>query len=63
MKNKKSTYHQKKDSKLLMAGDCFNTYIKTEYQKITNLLSTTLSQAVLKIDTNQVNNKDLKHQC
>ena len=37
MKDKQSTYHQKKDSKLLM----FWHHIKMEYQKITNLLGTT----------------------
>ena len=41
MKDKKSTYHQKKYSKLLMTWDCFKHNIKMEYQKITNLLDTT----------------------
>ena len=40
----KSTYLQKKDSKLLMIGDCFKHHIKMEYQKITNLLGTTLDK-------------------
>ena len=44
MKDKKSTYHQKKDSKLLMTWDCFKHHIKMEYQKITNLLGTTLDE-------------------
>ena len=30
---KKSTYHQKKDSKLLMTWDCFKPHIEMEYQK------------------------------
>ena len=39
MKNKKPTYHQEKDSRLLTTWDCFdNIYIKMEFQKITNLL-------------------------
>ena len=41
---KKSTYHQKKDSKLLMTWDCFKHHIKMEYQKIKNLLGTTLDE-------------------
>ena len=44
MKDKKSTYHQKKDSKLLMTWDCFKHHIKMEYQKITNLLGTTIDE-------------------
>ena len=43
-KNKKYTYTQKKNSKLLMAWDCFKHHIKMEYQKITNLLGTTLDE-------------------
>ena len=42
--DKKSTYHQIKDRKLLMAWDCFKHYVKIEYQKITNLLGTTLDE-------------------
>ena len=44
---KKSTYHQNhqiKDRKLLMTWDCFKHHIKMEYQKITNLLGTTLDE-------------------
>ena len=41
MKDKKSTYHQRKYSKLLMTWDYFKHNIKMEYQKITNLLDTT----------------------
>ena len=44
MKDKKFTYHQKKDSKLLMTWDCFKHHIKMEYQKITNLLGTTIDE-------------------
>ena len=44
MKDKKSTYHQKKGSKLLMTWDCFKHHIKMEYQKITNLLCTTSNE-------------------
>ena len=41
----KYTYHQKKDSsKLLMTWDCFKHHIKMEYQKVTNLLGTTLDE-------------------
>ena len=43
-KDKKSTYQQKKASKLLTTWDCFRDYIKTEYQKIINLLGTTLDE-------------------
>ena len=43
-KNKKSTCHQKKNSKLLMAWDCFKHHIKMEYQKIPNLLGTTTDE-------------------
>ena len=35
---KKFTYHQKKESKLLMTKDCFKHSIKKEYENITNLL-------------------------
>ena len=41
MKDKKSTYPQKKDNKLLMTRDYFDTIKKMEYQKTTNLLGTT----------------------
>ena len=41
---KKSTYYEKKDSKLLMTWDYFKHHIKMEYQKITNLLGTTLDE-------------------
>ena len=44
MTDKKSTYHQKKDSKLLMTSDCFKHQIKMEYQKLTNLLGTALDE-------------------
>ena len=40
MKDKKFTYHQKKDSKLLMTR-FFWHHMEMEYQKITNLLGTT----------------------
>ena len=43
-KNKKYTYHQKKDSKLLMTRDCFKYHIKMEYQKITKLLGKTIDE-------------------
>ena len=43
-KDKKSTYHQKKDSKLLMTWDCFRNYIKMENEKITKLLGTMLDE-------------------
>ena len=33
MKDKKSTYHQKKDSKLLMTCDCFRQYKKSLTRK------------------------------
>ena len=36
----KFTYHQKKDTKLLMIQNCFKHSIKIEYQTITNLLDT-----------------------
>ena len=39
--NKKSTYHQEKDSKLLITWNWFRYHIKMEHQKITNLLGTT----------------------
>ena len=41
MKDKKSTCHQKKDSKLLIAWDCFRQYIITEFQNVINLLGKT----------------------
>ena len=34
----KFTYHQKKDTKLLMIQNCFKHSIRMKYQKITNLL-------------------------
>ena len=37
---KKFTFHQKKESKLLMTEYCFKHSIKMEYQKIKNLLDT-----------------------
>ena len=40
----KSTYHQKNDSKLWMTCNCFKHHIKMEYQKIANLLDTTLDE-------------------
>ena len=43
-KIKKYTYHQKKDSEILMIWDCFKHHIKVEYQKITNLLGTTIDK-------------------
>ena len=43
-KNKKSTYHQKKDSEILIIWDCFKHHTKVEYQKITNLLGTTIDE-------------------
>ena len=36
-----TTYHVKKDSKLLTNWDCFKTLYKMYYQKFTNLLGTT----------------------
>ena len=50
MKDKKFTYHPKKDSKLRMTEDCFRHCIKMEYQKITNLIDTT-SDNVPRFDT------------
>ena len=41
MKQKKLLFHQKRDNKLLMTYDCFRHSIKTEYQKVTNLLGNT----------------------
>ena len=41
IKDKKITYHQKKDTKLLIIWDCFRYYMKMKYQKITGLLDTT----------------------
>ena len=35
---------EKKPSKLLMTWDCFKHHIKMKYQKITNLLDTTLDE-------------------
>ena len=34
----KFTYHQKKDTKLLMIQNCFKHSIRMKYQKLTNLL-------------------------
>ena len=51
-KNKTSTYHQKKDSKLLMTWVCFKHHIKIEYQKTTDLLGTMLDE-VPKFITNK----------
>ena len=50
IKDKKLTYHPKKDSKLRMTEDCFRHCIKIEYQKITNLIDTT-SDNVPRFDT------------
>ena len=67
-RDKKSTQHQKKGIKLLIT--CFRNCIKMEYQKITNVLGTTLDEVprfitkngqkfmmipvVLMIDKNQI---------
>ena len=47
-------FHQKKDSKLLMTRDCFKHHIKMEYQKITNLLGTTIDEVPRFITKNWV---------
>ena len=39
------TYHQKKDTKLLMIQNCFKHSIRMKYQKITNLLDATSDKA------------------
>ena len=39
------TYHQKKDTKLLMIQNCFKHSIRMKYQKITNLLYATSDKA------------------
>ena len=41
---KKSTYQQKKDSRLLMIWDCLRHHIKMEYHKIANLLDTAFDE-------------------
>ena len=48
MKNKKCTYYQKKDSKLLMSQDCYNLLLK-------NGCKFMISWVMLKTDTIQTN--------
>ena len=47
------TYHQKKDTKLLMIQNCFKHSIRMKYQKITNLLDATSDKAPRFITKNE----------